>query len=113
MGLKKTNHLVKKFNQVLPEAYAYIVECKVGRSTGYAIIGIFSNRADASNHMIEPYERIRVDFDVNRTESAFVTAYLEAKKPLFSKVWNTETKSLQETVVDERFSVGWEDDIIY
>lgn len=112
MGFKKVNHFVKKHNLVLPEAHAYIIECKSGRESGYAVIGVFNNRQDAENPKIEPYETKRVDFSINRKENDRSTAYQIAKQPKIGKIWNENTNKLEDCVIDEMFS-DWQDDIVW
>lgn len=112
MALKKINYYVERKNMVLPEAYAYIIECHAGRKNGYAVFGVFANRQDAENPAIEPHEKKRIDFNVIRTENAFITAYGEAKKARYEKVMNGNGE-YEDILVDKRFSDGWKDDIVW
>lgn len=112
MGLIKKDFVLKEHNNhVLKNAYAYITECYSGRKSGYAIIGIFDSRESAINGA-KPFQSVRVDFVLDRKENDRVTAYKQAKEPIFvDKVWNKETKQYDDKYEDSIFA-DWQDDIV-
>ena len=110
MGLKTTNYKVEKFNHILEEAYAYIIDCSSDRINGQAIIGIFASREDAENPAIEPYETKKINFTVDRTKNDRETAYNVAKGQSYKPHFNTSTMLVELTPFNEYF-YGWEDDI--
>lgn len=110
MGMKTTNYKVAKMNNFnLENAYAYIINCKSERNSGYADIGIFADRESAVNGA-EPFEVKRVYFTVDREENDRITAYTESKKTREIERYNPETKE-KETVTINGLFTGWEDDI--
>lgn len=112
MGLVKKDFVLKENgNFILPNAYAYITECYSGRKSGYAIIGIFADRESAVNGA-KPFQSVRVDFILDRNENDRVTAYKQAKMPVFiDSVWNKETKQY-ENVYEPSIFADWQDDIV-
>lgn len=110
MGMKTTNYKVASMNNFnLETAYAYIVECKSDRNSGYADIGIFADRVSAESGA-EPFETKRIYFTVDRNENDRQTAYLESKKIKEIQKYNPETKETETVKVNSPFT-GWEDDM--
>ena len=110
MGFKKANHEVKKLGIVLPEAYAIIRKMQIDGENGYAEIVVQSTRENTGK--LTPIETVRVDFKVNRNENPFVTAYNAPKAQKTVKMFNTETRQVEDKLVNMPFH-DWEDDIPY
>lgn len=105
MGLKKNNYTIEKIGITVPEAYAVIRNISIYGEKGSAEFVIQTSRERALNEDFLPLETIYVNFDVNRNENAYDTAYTVAKgvDVIHYEVNEVETP---------RFFHDWEDDIV-
>lgn len=108
MGLKKQNYKIKQYDITIPWAYAIIRKITIDGNNGTAEFAIQETREAAK--FKEPFEKVVVNFVVNRNESPYVTAYNKAKKVKQNTFFDTTTKKI--TVISEEKGVlgGWEDD---
>ena len=105
MGLKKNNYEVKALGITVPEAYAVVRSISILGNKGAAEFVIQTDRERALNEEYAPLERVYVNFEVNRNENAYDTAYKAAKA--------TDTISYEiNTIEESRFFHDWEDDIV-
>lgn len=102
MGLKKTNYTIEELGLTLPEAYAYIRNLYVYGDKGNAEFVIQASRENAIN--LHPLKTVNIEFDVNRNESPYVTAYNKAKRV------HTIQRG-DKTITREMPFHGWTDDI--
>ena len=58
-----------------------------------------------------PIATVKVNFEVNRNENPYITAYEKAKAQKTVTQWNEETQKVENVIVGEPF-YGWEDDIV-
>ena len=77
MGLKKQNYTIEEIGVTLPEAYAYIRNLYVNGGNGHAEFVIQASREKAI--ALAPLKTVHIEFDVNRNESPYITAYKIAK----------------------------------
>ena len=108
MGLKKQNYKIKQYDITIPWAYAIIRKITIDGNNGTAEFAIQETREAAK--FKEPFEKVVVNFVVNRNESPYVTAYNKAKEVKKNTFFDTTTKKI--TVISEEKGVlgGWEDD---
>lgn len=108
MGLKKQNYKIKQYDITIPCAYAIIRKITIDGNNGTAEFAIQETREAAK--FKEPFEKVVVNFVVNRNESPYVTAYNKAKEVKKNTFFDTTTKKI--TVISEEKGVlgGWEDD---
>lgn len=124
MGLKTTNYEIKRMDITVPTAYAMIENLEVRGDRGRAEFVIRSARQPAKMNC---YGRVRVEFEVDRNESPYVTAYKAAKATHTKMVRNPDMKyitdergrKVRDPETPEKIEVtvpgpftGWEDDII-
>lgn len=101
MGLKRKNHTIEEIGLTLDEAYAFIRNMNIYGDKGNAEFVIQQSRENAIN--LAPLKTVYIEFDVNRNESPYVTAYNLAK--------SEQTKQRGRHTVTERMPFyGWEDD---
>lgn len=101
MGLKTTNYTIEEIGLTLPEAYAYIRSLNVYGEKCTAEFVIQSSREKAIK--LSALKNVTIEFDVNRNESPFVTAYNLAKSVrIYKKGYHT--------VTEEMPFYGWQDD---
>ena len=105
MGLKTTNYTIRSNGLTLPEAYAAIRNIDIYGSKGMAYFGIHMNRENALDEKLEPLGTVCIQFDVNRNENPYVTAYNLAKSAVYVKKGSHVTKR-------EMPFCGWEDDCL-
>lgn len=101
MGLKTTNYTIEEIGLTLPEAYAVIRTLNIYGGKGSAEFVIQASREKAMK--LDAIRTIFIEFDVNRNESPFVTAYNLAKSVLTNKKGN-------HTYTQEMPFYGWQDD---
>lgn len=101
MGLKTKNYTIEENGLLLPEAYAYIRNISVYGDRGTAEFVVQSSREKAID--LVALKTVHIDFDVNRNESPFVTAYNIAKSEV------TVRKGAH-TMIKQMPFYGWEDD---
>lgn len=110
MALKKTNYYVKSLGMTLPQAIAFVTNCKTDRENGVATIGVFASRENALDKSIQPFETVNVSFKVDRNENDRSTAYRTAKTPKVYEWVNGNGEKRVETI--SALFEGWEDDIV-
>lgn len=76
MGLKISNYEVKSMGVTLPEAYAIIKNIEIRGDKGSAMFAVQTTRERALT--MAPIKSVRVEFEVDRTTNAYVTAYQTA-----------------------------------
>lgn len=103
MGLKTTNYTIEENGLLLPEAYAYIRNLNVYGDRGTAEFVVQANRDKAVS--LAPLKTVYVEFEVNRNESPFVTAYNLAKSEVIERRGT-------HTVTRRMPFYGWTDDIV-
>lgn len=104
MGLKKQNYTIEEIGVTLPEAYAYIRNLYVYGDKGNAEFVIQASRENAIK--LNPLKTVNIEFDVNRNESPYVTAYNKAKS----------VKTIQmgdKTITHTMPFYEWQDDFHY
>ena len=104
MGLKKTNHTIEELGLTLPNAYATIRTLNIYGDNGTAEFVVQSTRENCFK--LQPLKTVFVEFDVNRNENPYVTAYNKAKS-IFTY------KKGEHTMMQEMPFYGWEDDYHY
>ena len=124
MGLKTTNYEIKKLGITVPTAYAIIKNIEVHGEVGKALFYIQTNRDNTDK--MKPLQRVYWDFNVDRNENPYITAYNSAKTYRVKiknnpnkymvdengdRVINPESPETIEIHIPGPF-VGWEDDII-
>lgn len=103
MGFKKQNYTIEEIGVTLPEAYAYIHNLYVYGDKGNAEFVIQASRENAIN--LQPLKTVSIEFDVNRNESPYITAYKLAK--------SAHTIQRGDKIITyEMPFYGWEDDIV-
>lgn len=104
MGLKAKNYNIDEIGLILPDAYAVIRNLNVYGNKGTAEFAIQSSRENALN--LQPLKIIYIEFEVNRNENPYITAYNLAKSVKTEKRGN-------HSVIHEMPFYGWEDDYSY
>ena len=102
MGFKKQNYTIEEIGVTLPEAYAYIRSIYVNGEKGNAEFVIQASREKAI--ALAPLKVVHIEFEVNRNESPYVTAYKLAKSV------HTIQRG-DKTITHEMPFHGWTDDI--
>ena len=112
MGFKTTNYEVKRLGNVLPQAYARIVNLDIKDDTATAKFVIQQNREFTK--MKEPYEVVIVkDIPItNKKENPFTTAYNYAKGQHNEYPLNEKTNQVEKVVVNNSIFYGWQDDYV-
>ena len=113
MGFKTTNYEVKRLGNVLPQAYARIVELTIDEyDIATAKFYIQQNREFTK--MKEPYEVVIVkDIPItNKKENPYTTAYNYAKGQHNEYPRNEETNQIEKVVVNNSIFYGWQDDYV-
>lgn len=108
MGLTKTNYTVKTIELTLPRVYAVIKDLKINGNIGTAAFYIQTTRDNAFNK--QPIEIKNFQFNVNRNENPYVTAYEAAKSQIEYEETDAQGNTVKRTF--KNIFYGWEDDII-
>lgn len=103
MGLKNKNYTIEEIGLTLPEAYAVIRNLNIYGENGTAEFVIQASREKAI--ALNPLKTVYLEFEVNRNESPYVTAYKLAKSEI------TKKRGVH-TVTEKMPFYGWEDAIL-
>lgn len=104
MGLKTTNYIIEENGLLLPEAYAYIRSISVYDGKGTAEFVVQSSREKAISLL--SLKTVNIEFEVNRNENPFITAYNLAKSIRVKNKGN-------HTYTEAMPFYGWQDDLYY
>jgi hypothetical protein len=107
MGFKKQNYTIKKTMVTLPEAYAIIKNIYIAGQHGTADFVIQSSRDNSM--FLQPLDIVRVNFEVNRNESPYITAYRKAKESTEEVFYKNGTEGYVKNIKLGAFH-DWEDD---
>lgn len=106
MGL--TTHNYKIDDKLLENAYAIIKSIQINKNKGIATFVIQTSRDAAINK--DSLNEFSINFEVNRDESPYITAYKQAKKEiLVDDLVPTTGEKIKRSVKMPLY--GWEDDI--
>lgn len=110
MGMKTTNYSANDISpSMLKNAYSIIKNIEIKENKGIAYFIIQENREKAFNE--KPIKGFTVNFEVNRNENPYITAYREAKKEiLVDDLVMTTGEKIKRSVKMPLY--GWEDDIV-
>lgn len=115
MGKYTTNYSVPNMDHTLETAYAVIRDLTIRGSRGTAVIAIQKTRELALKGA--PFQTIKFEFDIDRNESPYITAYKKASEGTTYK--ETYFENPDEDILPIEVEVkkggplyGWEDDII-
>lgn len=112
MGLIKDNYVSKTLGITVPHAYAIVKNVSTDGPIGRATFIVQSSRENAFNY--RPLDEFEIEFEVNRNESPFITAYNAAKGSTTETVVEWDAQQNQYVTHDrtvEGVFYGWEDDI--
>lgn len=110
MALTKTNYELKEVGITLSKAYAFIHDLRIDGDSGIAEFYIQNSPRDNAFNL-QPLQKVKIYFTVNRSENPFTTAYNEAKGTTTKSRYNEETNEI-EYYEDPNFFNGWDDDLV-
>lgn len=114
MGKYTTNYSIPNMDHTLETAYAVIRDLTIRGSRGTAVIAIQKTRELALNGA--PFQTIKFEFDINRNESPYITAYKKASEEItYKEKYFENPEDMLPTEIEVKKGgplYGWEDDII-